>query len=100
MKYLFVLQKVNQNYAAYVPDLPGCVASGKTADEARKAMKMAVEWHLHGLAADGLPIPAPAIQDDYDPKQHSKSKAKTETNATETAKTPTGPAKRFKFFKS
>ena len=65
MKYLIVLKEVTQNYAAYVPDLPGCVASGKTADDARKAMKEAVIMHLNGLAADGLPIPQPTVQADY-----------------------------------
>ena len=65
MKYYFVLEKAEQNYAAYVPDLPGCVASGKTADETRKAIKEAVNIHLKGLAADGLPIPAPVVQADY-----------------------------------
>jgi predicted RNase H-like HicB family nuclease len=65
MKFFFVLQKADQNYAAYVPDLPGCVASGKTADEARAAMKAAINMHLQGLAADGLKIPQPAIGQDY-----------------------------------
>jgi predicted RNase H-like HicB family nuclease len=67
MKYLIVLEKVNQNYAAYVPDLPGCVASGKTADDARKAMKEAITMHLKGLAAEGLTIPQPVVQMDYLP---------------------------------
>jgi predicted RNase H-like HicB family nuclease len=65
MKYKFVLEKVNQNYVAYVPDLPGCVASGKTADETRKAMKETVDMHLKGLVADGLPIPIPIVKADY-----------------------------------
>jgi predicted RNase H-like HicB family nuclease len=65
MKYIFVLRKVEQNYIAYVPDLPGCVASGKTADEARKAMKATVTMHLKGLAADGFPIPQPTVQEDF-----------------------------------
>jgi predicted RNase H-like HicB family nuclease len=65
MKYLIMIEKVNQNYGAYVPDLPGCVASGKTADDTRKALKEAINMHLKGLVADGLPIPQPVIQNDY-----------------------------------
>jgi Uncharacterized conserved protein len=65
MKYSFVIRKVEQNYVAYVPDLPGCVASGKTADEARRAMKETVMMHLRGLAADNLPLPQPVVGKDY-----------------------------------
>jgi predicted RNase H-like HicB family nuclease len=70
MKYIYVLRKVDQNYVAFVPDLPGCVASGKTASEARAAMKTTVDMHLKGLAADGLSIPQPVVKKDYpDPIQ-------------------------------
>ncbi len=70
MKYIYVLRKVDQNYVAFVPDLPGCVASGKTASEAREAMKTTIDMHLKGLAADGLSIPHPVVQEDYlDPIQ-------------------------------
>ncbi len=70
MKYNYVLRKVDQNYVAFVPDLPGCVASGKTASEAKEAMKITINMHLKGLAADGLPIPHPVVQEDYpDPIQ-------------------------------
>jgi predicted RNase H-like HicB family nuclease len=65
MKYIYVLRKVDQNYVAFVPDLPGCVASGKTALEAREAIKTTVDMHLKGLAADGLRIPQPSVQKDY-----------------------------------
>jgi predicted RNase H-like HicB family nuclease len=75
MKYLIVLEKVNQNYAAYVPDLPGCVASGKTADDARKAMKEAITMHLKGFVADGLPIPHPVVQPDYIPSDEPSTPA-------------------------
>jgi predicted RNase H-like HicB family nuclease len=75
MKYLFVLRKVEQNYVAYVPDLPGCVAAGKTADEARQAIKDTVTMHLKGLVADNLPIPQPVIREDYfGPAQPAPSK--------------------------
>ncbi|HEX7335127.1 MAG TPA: type II toxin-antitoxin system HicB family antitoxin, partial [Pyrinomonadaceae bacterium] len=54
-----------QNYSAYLPDLPGCVATGKTIDELRKNMAEAIELHLQGLREDGLPIPLPTSLADY-----------------------------------
>ena len=49
-RFLIVIEKANGNYSAYSPDLPGCVATGKTRDEA-------VEMHIHGMLEDKLPIP-------------------------------------------
>ena len=57
MKYLIVIEKAGRNYSAYVPDLPGCVAAGKTAAAAQAAIRTAVAFHVEGLREDGLPIP-------------------------------------------
>ena len=65
MRYAIVIEKASANYAAYVPDLPGCVATGDTLEETEKLIREAVEFHLEGLRADGLPIPTPTSQVDY-----------------------------------
>jgi predicted RNase H-like HicB family nuclease len=56
-RFLIILEKVNKNYSAYSPDLPGCVATGKTREEAERNMHEAIEMHIQGLLEDGLPIP-------------------------------------------
>lgn len=55
--FLVVIEKANDNYSAYSPDLPGCIATGHTREEAEKNMYEAIEMHIHGLKEDGLPIP-------------------------------------------
>jgi predicted RNase H-like HicB family nuclease len=59
MKYTVVIERSPQNYAAYVPDLPGCVATGSTRDEVERNIREAIIFHLEGLREDGLPIPEP-----------------------------------------
>ncbi|MCD4799079.1 MAG: type II toxin-antitoxin system HicB family antitoxin [Methanosarcinales archaeon] len=56
-RFLVVIEKANTNYSAYSPDLPGCVATGATREEAEKNMYEAIEMHIHGLMEDKLPIP-------------------------------------------
>ena len=56
-RFLVVIEKADGNYSAYSPDLPGCVATGATRDEAKRNMHEAVEMHVHGLVEDGLPVP-------------------------------------------
>jgi predicted RNase H-like HicB family nuclease len=56
-RFLIVIEKANGNYSAYSPDLPGCVATGATRDEAEQNMHQAVEMHIKGLREDGLPVP-------------------------------------------
>jgi len=56
-RFLIVIEKANKNYSAYSPDLPGCVATGKTRDEAARNMHQAVEMHIQGMLEDKLPIP-------------------------------------------
>ncbi|HVT91012.1 MAG TPA: type II toxin-antitoxin system HicB family antitoxin [Tepidisphaeraceae bacterium] len=65
MKYLIVIEKSPSNYSAYVPDLPGCVATGKTIRDVKKNMKQAIAFHLDGLQEDHLPIPQPTTSSDY-----------------------------------
>ena len=59
MKYLVVIERAKSNYSAHVPDLPGCVATGKTRVAVRRAMRSAIRMHLNGLREDGLDIPRP-----------------------------------------
>jgi predicted RNase H-like HicB family nuclease len=65
MRYAIVIEKGERNYATYVPDLPGCVTTGDTLEELRKEIREAVEFHLEGLRADGLPIPEPTSRVEY-----------------------------------
>ena len=59
MKYAVVIERSPNNYAAYVPDLPGCVSTGATEDEVVRRIREAIEFHLEGMREDGLPIPEP-----------------------------------------
>jgi predicted RNase H-like HicB family nuclease len=59
MRYAVVIEKAQGNYSAYVPDLPGCVSTGATIEEVEQMIREAIEFHLEGLRAEGLPIPEP-----------------------------------------
>ena len=65
MRYAVVFEKAENNYAAYVPDLLGCVATGETIEETEREIRQAIEFHLRGMREDGLPIPEPSIQVEY-----------------------------------
>jgi predicted RNase H-like HicB family nuclease len=65
MRYAIVIEKAPSNYAAYVPDLPGCVATGATLQETEKLIREAIELHLEGLRADGHSIPPPMSHVEY-----------------------------------
>ena len=65
MRYAMIIETGKQNYSAYLPDLPGCVATGKTVEEVRARMREAIELHLAGMREDGLPIPQPTTLADY-----------------------------------
>lgn len=65
MRYAIVIEKATSNYSAYVPDLPGCVATGQTIEETEQQIREAIEFHLEGLREDGLPIPSPQSQVEY-----------------------------------
>jgi len=56
-RFLIVVEKADRNYSAYSPDLPGCVATGKTREQVTRNMHKAIEMHIHGLLEDNLPVP-------------------------------------------
>ena len=64
-RYAIVIEKAPSNYAAYVPDLPGCVATGATVEETESLLREAIDIHLEGMREDGLPIPEPASLVEY-----------------------------------
>lgn len=65
MRYAIVIEKAVNNYSAYVPDLPGCVATGATIQEVNQQIKEAIEFHLEGLREEGLSIPEPTTLCEY-----------------------------------
>ena len=65
MRYAIVIEKAEGNYSAYVPDLPGCVATGATVAEAESEIREAISFHLDGMREDGLAIPEPQSQVEY-----------------------------------
>jgi len=65
MRYAVVIEKAESNYSAYVPDLPGCVASGATVEEVEREIKEAIRFHLDGLRQDGAQIPKPSAVCEY-----------------------------------
>ena len=65
MRYAIVIENAGSNYSAYVPDLPGCVATGATIEETESSIREAIEFHLEGLREDGTPIPPPSSRVDY-----------------------------------
>jgi len=65
MRYLVVIEKSENNYAAYIPDLPGCIATAATLDELQQNIRSAVAMHLEGLKEDGLPAPEPQTQAEF-----------------------------------
>jgi predicted RNase H-like HicB family nuclease len=65
MKYAVVVEKVERNYEAYVPDLPGCVAVGETKEEALQLIKEAIELHLESMREEGVSIPEPSSTVEY-----------------------------------
>jgi len=65
IRFAIVVEKAASNYAAYVPDLPGCVATGATVAEAEQRLRAAIAEHVRGLRADGMPAPVPTSVVDY-----------------------------------
>ena len=65
MKYAIVIEKVQSNYSAYVPDLPGCVATGSTIVEVEKEIREAIEFHIEGMRQDGESVPDPSSSVEY-----------------------------------
>ena len=65
MRYAIVIEKAEGNYSAYVPDLPGCVATGATVPEVEQDMREAIRFHIDGLKEEGLPVPQPTSIAEY-----------------------------------
>jgi predicted RNase H-like HicB family nuclease len=65
MRYAIVIEKADGNYSAYVPDLPGCVATGETVAAVESEIRDAIRFHIDGLKQDGLPVPKPTSIADY-----------------------------------
>ena len=65
MRYAIVIEKATGNYSAYVPDLPGCIATGATVEETESSIREAIEFHLDGMREDGLTIPIPSSRVEY-----------------------------------
>jgi predicted RNase H-like HicB family nuclease len=58
MRYAIIVEKADRNYSAYVPDLPGCIATGETIEAVKREIRAAIHFHIAGLREDGLPVPA------------------------------------------
>jgi predicted RNase H-like HicB family nuclease len=64
-RFLIVIENAGQNFSAYSPDLPGCVATGATQEETERNMYEAIQMHIDGLVEDGLPIPQSTAVAEY-----------------------------------
>lgn len=65
MKYAVVIEKADSNFSAYVPDLPGCIATGDTVEEIERHVREAIEFHLESMREDGEAIPEPSSSVEY-----------------------------------
>jgi len=60
-----VIENAGDNFSAYMPDLPGCIATGETLAATEQAIREAIEFHMEGMREDGTPIPLPSCRVDY-----------------------------------
>ena len=65
MRYAVVIEKADVNYSAYVPDLPGCIATGETVAAVESEIREAIRFHIDGLEADGIAVPQPTSIAEY-----------------------------------
>jgi predicted RNase H-like HicB family nuclease len=65
MRYAVIIEKGKRNFSAYVPDIPGCVATGKTRKAVERQLREAIELHLDGMREDGIAIPKPTSICEY-----------------------------------
>jgi len=65
MKYAVVIENAGTNFSAYVPDLPGCIATGQSIEETEQEIRSAIQFHLDGMKEDGLSIPKPTSVVEY-----------------------------------
>ena len=64
-EYAVIYEWAGSNYSAYVPDLPGCVATGRTVEAVEQEIRAAIRFHIEGLKTDGLEVPTPTSIADY-----------------------------------
>lgn len=65
MRYAVIIEPNTTNFSAYVPDLPGCIATGDSVEQTEENIREAIRFHLDGLREDGIPIPMPATRVEY-----------------------------------
>ena len=65
MKYLVIVEEAESGFSAYSPDLPGCIATGATREEAEREMADAIAFHIDGLRAEGMDVPSPRASSTY-----------------------------------
>jgi predicted RNase H-like HicB family nuclease len=65
MRYAIVIERTGTGYSAYVPDLSGCIATGRTVDEVEAEVKSAIRFHLDGMKEDGVTVPEPTSMAEY-----------------------------------
>ena len=65
MRYAIVIENAGSNYSAYVPDLPGCIATGSSIAEVEREIREAIELHIEGMREDGDPVPSPSSSVQY-----------------------------------
>ena len=65
VEYTVIYESGDRNWSAYVPDLPGCIATGKTRQDVERSIQEAIEFHIEGLREDGQPIPQPSSSIEY-----------------------------------
>jgi predicted RNase H-like HicB family nuclease len=64
-RFLVVVERAGRNFSAYLPDVPGCIATGATPEETTARMRAAIEMHVQGLREDRLPVPEPSAIAEY-----------------------------------
>ena len=64
-RYTIIIERAGDNYSAYCPDLPGCIATGPTVEETTQRMKQAIEFHIEGLKKEKMAIPEPSTEAAY-----------------------------------
>jgi predicted RNase H-like HicB family nuclease len=64
-RYAIVVERARSNYSAYVPDLPGCIATGATVEETERRLRKAIELHVQGMREDGIAVPEPSSVVEY-----------------------------------
>jgi len=65
MRYAIVIEKAGDNFSAYVPDLPGCIATADTVSNLEREIREAIRFHIDGMKEDGTPVPAPSAIAEY-----------------------------------